>query len=178
MEIQLGRKDMNSDSEPRRSTETDVQASGSLVHVPGSIGAESIDENVVVRITPRAGRMERLHDGLVPIQHEGDLGAGVGDEVLVWCEGHEDFVGGYADDAHGYDEAALLGISTEYSGRKWGMGGTHADPSANHPRAVLLDLQSFDIIIGNADAAKENDKCHAEGDLYAHAATEAMLCYH
>ena len=178
MEIQLSSKDMNSDREPRRSTEADVEASGSLVHTPSSIGAESIDEDMVVRITPRAGRMEGFHDGLVPVQHEGDLGAGVGDEVLVRGEGYQDFVGGYADDAHGYDEAALLGISIQGEMGGMGYGGTHANPSANHPRAVLLDLQSFDIIISDADTAKEDDECHAEGDLNAHAAAKAMLCYH
>lgn len=107
MKIQLRRKDMNSDSQPRRSTETDIEAGGSLIDVPGAVGAECVDENMVVRISAGAGWVEGLQDGLVSVQHEGDLGAGVGYEVLFWAEGHEDFVCCDADDAHGYDEAAL-----------------------------------------------------------------------
>lgn len=62
---------------------------------------------------------------------EGDFVAGHG--AVVGVDAGDDGVGDVHDDAEGDD-------------------GAHVDHRSQHPRAVLVDLQAFDVVVGHADA--------------------------
>ena len=152
VKVDFDTNSVHSQREPASGAKGDIEASANLRHVLCKIGIHS-DPTIHGPISCKACRKRIPETSLVVFEHERDLVAGHGLVVatsLGYDKGADDHNDAQCDDTAG------------------------VKPRSNHPSAVLVDLETFDIDVSQNGADGGHDSEDAGEDLGLESATEGV----